>query len=542
MPHKHKKKGEVAKKVVHAAKKAAVKELAHEVVTGKGAYKVNRVPPNHLRGSGGYFGDFLSGIGHAVGGGVGSVVDGITSLISGFGAYDVKSNTVMTNNTIPAFGKKGKGVDSVTRVTHHEYVCDVVSTSTSFATIIQQASINPGNTQLFPWLSTVANQYEQYRFLGLVFYYRATSGESVSSSNPSLGQVISATQYNPYDAAFPNKLSMEEYQYCVSTPPYADKIVPIECAPSQSTLTRFFVDPTATADLRFVEQGAFTLAINGLPSSSMTCGELWVSYDVEFYKPKLPASGFNVGVSHFAYNGVLNALTNSNGTWISNANALSVAYSGSVQGGVGIVVSGATDPGDYIAVCVSGDNTTAANINPGVGNANASTVNDLSGSGGIKTQSGLNISSTANGTGFSIQTTSVSVAQVSSGPQFQFKIVTSAATDSCNLDVFIVYTGGNLGAKRNYNLDRRSLSDQMAELRSALLVSQTCTIERLLDYARVGYGSSSSSSSSSVSMLRSTDEDYVKCGASDGYVPPRTLDEALRLPPKASSLAARLRG
>lgn len=56
-----------------------------------------------------------------------------------------------------------------TRIHHTEYVTDFVSTTSGYSAI--KHVVNPFNTVLFPWLSSLARSYERYRFTSLSFHY-----------------------------------------------------------------------------------------------------------------------------------------------------------------------------------------------------------------------------------------------------------------------------------------------------------------------------------------------------------------------------------
>lgn len=110
----------------------------------------------------------LAPLGSYVGGKAGQA---LSSLV-GFGAYDVKANTlvpVSDGQPIPHFGN----LEAATIVSHREFIGDITADG---GTAFTNASypINPGLASTFPWLSGVSRGYSQYRFLGLVFKLRIT--------------------------------------------------------------------------------------------------------------------------------------------------------------------------------------------------------------------------------------------------------------------------------------------------------------------------------------------------------------------------------
>lgn len=72
------------------------------------------------------------------------------------------------------------------RISHREYVGDVVSgPSNSFT--YKTYSLNPGNSSLFPWLSVISENFESYKFHGLVFEFKSMSADALNSTNTALG-------------------------------------------------------------------------------------------------------------------------------------------------------------------------------------------------------------------------------------------------------------------------------------------------------------------------------------------------------------------
>jgi len=205
--------------------------------------------------------------------------------ITGSGAYAVNSNSLLNmGNQIPMF----KNNSGSTRLRHREFITDINS-YTNFTEL--SYAINPGLQQSFPWLSQIASYYEQYRFHGLIYEFKSTSANALNSTNTALGTIIMATEYDVLDVPFTNKQQMEAYEFSSSCKPSDCMIHPVECDPRQTTITELYVRSTAplagsNSDLRFHDLGNFQIAGVGSQAVAVV-GELWVSYDVEFFKPKI---------------------------------------------------------------------------------------------------------------------------------------------------------------------------------------------------------------------------------------------------------------
>lgn len=261
------------------------------------------VPKGSFANMGGSLGGALgvsSGIPGAplMGGAAGSYLGSRIAKLVGFGDYSVQSNTLMKQGMaipegapLPAFGNLGHE----TRVTHREYIRDIIVPATPTAFTLESQKINAGNNSLFPWLAPIAASYQQYRFNGLVFEFRSLSSDITAGG--ALGAVILGTNYDVIDSTFASKLAMENAQYSVSAKPSLSQYHAIECDPALTANKLYYVrDSTAgsgTSDDRFYDLGNFQVATQGLPSSAGTViGELWVTYDISLFKPEIAtASG-----------------------------------------------------------------------------------------------------------------------------------------------------------------------------------------------------------------------------------------------------------
>lgn len=220
----------------------------------------------------------------------------LQGLISGHGDYRINANTLM-GSSVPSFKKSGP---RAVCVTHREFITDVIATGTPVvegggtAFVNNRYTINPGNAGTFPWLSNLAQLYEQYQIKGMIFEYKTSSGNT--STSPQLGTVVMATQYNSLSPTFTNKQEMENYEFAASIVPSRDMIHPIECDPKQTQCGGIFNVATPgipLGDSRLYDLGTFNIATVGMPVQNGTVGELWVSYDICFLKPRLNSGASN---------------------------------------------------------------------------------------------------------------------------------------------------------------------------------------------------------------------------------------------------------
>ena len=271
------------------------------IMKGVGKYKTTGIR-RKLKGHGGYAED----IGTSIGGWLGKKAGSLFKSITGLGTYAVTKNSLMANPNDPPILSNTKGG---TRIQHREYITDITG-STNFT--LTPYAINPGVSTTFPWLAGCALNFEEYILHGLVFEFKSTSATALNSTNTALGTVIMATTYNVVNPNFTAKRDMENYVYSTSCSPDVSALHPVECARDINVLSELFVrntTPTSGADLRFSDIGKFQIATVGMQAAA-NIGELWVTYDIELIKPKLPSAYTSIGPSHYVYDsatGVPNA-------------------------------------------------------------------------------------------------------------------------------------------------------------------------------------------------------------------------------------------
>lgn len=212
--------------------------------------------------------------------------------IIGFGDYKVSSNTVAGSGSIPTFG------DDSIRVRRKEYLGDIIS-SVLYQTAVYP--INPGVSTTFPWLSVLAQNFEEYEIHGLVFSFISTSAVALSTSDPALGKVMMATEYNVDAQPFDSARAMMTTLFSNYGKPSDSLDHAIECKRSagitRNLLVRSGPVPPAAAK-QLYDLGNFQISTEGMQTAS-NIGGLWVTYDVTFRKPILSVDSFLSPVDQF---------------------------------------------------------------------------------------------------------------------------------------------------------------------------------------------------------------------------------------------------
>lgn len=254
--------------LVKSVKQLSVKPKKSKPFRDTGGVIGNRI--------GGMFGNASigRGIGRWLGTGIGSIFGSGDYTLSGSApAYNVIAN----GSQIPKFDTTRQ----TNVVCHREYLGDILGTA---AFNNRQYPLNPGMSTTFPWLSTLAASYQEYKFHGLIFEFRSLITDFVTAGAP--GVIVMSTNYNADAPVYLNKQQMENAEFAVSTKPTINLMHGVECADRQTILPQRYVrssSPPAGQDLRLYDLGNFQFATASNPIQDL--GELWVSYCVEFFKP-----------------------------------------------------------------------------------------------------------------------------------------------------------------------------------------------------------------------------------------------------------------
>lgn len=232
----------------------------------------------------------LIGIPSSIGSSMGDNAHRFFKSVTGYGEYKVKANSLMGSSGAPIF----KANDRVMKIRHREFISDIFSGATliggatKFETYVIHL-INPCNSGLFPWLSSIARNFQQYKFKGLLFAFESKSGNAISSTNAALGTVIMATNYNIAAPLFTNKQDMETHEFTTTAKSSDNMLHPIECSPKEQVAQHYYNANRALIngeDPKFYYPGLFQLVTIGQQATRANLGELWVTYDIELLKPR----------------------------------------------------------------------------------------------------------------------------------------------------------------------------------------------------------------------------------------------------------------
>jgi len=211
------------------------------------------------------------------------------------------STTIVTSDPKISHAPDSKSV----RISHSEFVQTATTNTTFTAT---SSPINPGLVGMFPWLSTLAAAYEQYKFLSLRFVYVPSVGTDFD------GFIAMAPEYDVYDAVPINLGEMSAYVGNVMCQSYQRAMVEFDPKSMMQPGPRKYIRKVSSddEDLQESDAGRLVFASDGHATAAVS-GYIFVEYDVELYSPQTGISSrrapsklaiFNVGQT-----GVINSAT-----------------------------------------------------------------------------------------------------------------------------------------------------------------------------------------------------------------------------------------
>jgi len=148
------------------------------IAAGRGAYSIGKKLNKFSRGK---IGRGLLNVGAAAldpySGGMASEALEMSGrgIYTGGGIYtgqgEYETNTLINNNNpdqIPQFSSANDETGAIT-ISRKEYVADIYGPPSSTAFQIQSYAVNPGLEQSFPWLSQIAQNYDEYDMIQLIY-------------------------------------------------------------------------------------------------------------------------------------------------------------------------------------------------------------------------------------------------------------------------------------------------------------------------------------------------------------------------------------
>lgn len=165
------------------------------------------------------------------------------------------------------------------RIVHRELVGSV--DLTEGFTVVKAMSLNPGLSDVFPWLSTEALGYERYRFNKLRVCYYARCASSTG------GSVLVACDYDGKATTPTSDDQMGSFLGSIEDAPWKSMIFEADHASMQGGYKDKYIRQANFQgfDSRATDSGVIYIATSGGTTPPSRVGKLWVEYDVTLLTP-----------------------------------------------------------------------------------------------------------------------------------------------------------------------------------------------------------------------------------------------------------------
>jgi len=197
-----------------------------------------------------------------------------------------------------------------------EKFSDLNSVGTALQTLVQQY-INPGNSELFPIFSKIAQNYEQYECNHLRVLYR-TEEYTASGSAVSAGLGCLATNFDPDAPNFSTFTQAENYEHSISGAPFSGIVVhdileehrarfgnrSKRAVGGDLSLNNYYVNYSpnqlapGSTPAKFYDMGNFQFLVNGTQAGLI--GELWIEYSFTLIRRLQSPGAPQGGVAHWS--------------------------------------------------------------------------------------------------------------------------------------------------------------------------------------------------------------------------------------------------
>lgn len=265
---------------------------ANKRFAGGGGSRPIVMQPN-IVGYGGYFAD----AGSALGAWGGRALGGMADTVFGLGDYNVKANSLWNQDSIltglgpPKVVNTHKGEAVI--INHREYLQELTSgafvpSTTSTAFKLESFNLNPGNSTLFPWLAQIAANFQEYEIRGMLVELKTEAADFSATFN--IGSMFMSADYNVLADDPVNKREVENMEYSSSCKPSNSLIMPIECHPALDSNTHLYIAVNGDykgGDKRLYDLCRIHIGTEGLPAQNVKIAEIWVTFEVALFKPKL---------------------------------------------------------------------------------------------------------------------------------------------------------------------------------------------------------------------------------------------------------------
>lgn len=177
----------------------------------------------------------------------------------------------------PSVKERGMGKNRTVRVKHRELFLGTVNGSIAW-TLQSKVQLNPGLPSVFPWLSSLADLYDQYRVHALSFEYIP------STSTATNGDIIMSIDYDVTDPAPTSELNTSQMEGTIQDACWKRIVLNADVKAMQPESRKYVRRFNVAGDQRIYDLGRFYLSTINMAAATAV-GKIWINYDVEFFVP-----------------------------------------------------------------------------------------------------------------------------------------------------------------------------------------------------------------------------------------------------------------
>jgi hypothetical protein len=185
-------------------------------------------------------------------------------------------------------GKSGFGNKKSITISENEYIQEINSNNSSTAFFMSAIlPVNPGQASTFPWLSTIAANYQKYQFTQLEFMFKPEVTQ-FAPTGANTGKVIMSAEYNSSLGAPNNKEDMEDTLPNANDMPYENinlRLDPQECHKNSDAKFIRSAGLPGGSDIKTYDCANLYIATQNQTCATTGLGELHVRYTVILSDP-----------------------------------------------------------------------------------------------------------------------------------------------------------------------------------------------------------------------------------------------------------------
>nr|UHS72250.1 MAG: putative coat protein [Tombusviridae sp.] len=171
----------------------------------------------------------------------------------------------------PKFGSSERGII----VKHSEMIGSLISSGTTLTYGVTEFVINPGKSSTFPWLSTIAGNFDKYRMHKLKVHLVSSQPTSTA------GRIGVGIDYDSTDAPPADRVEFFNLTHHAECAAWDSIVFDVPLQPTEK-----FVNSHTTTDSKLIDMGQIIVMSDQIVATSAILADIIVEYHVELIEPQ----------------------------------------------------------------------------------------------------------------------------------------------------------------------------------------------------------------------------------------------------------------